>query len=164
MAFAFGAALSTERNEAGDMFSANLLDDLVSEDGDVLLPKGAVLRGRITEALESPSPDEPAVIRLAVDAVEVDGNTYPVMAQVEHVAMQAEARDSNRRTAATVGAGAAAGAVVGRVIGRNRSTTVGAVAGAAVGAAVALSARDGHATIPVGAMLTIRLTGNLILR
>jgi outer membrane lipoprotein SlyB len=60
--------------------------------------------------------------------------------------------------------GAAAGAIVGRVIGRNRSTTVGAVTGAAVGAAVALSARDGHATIPVGALLTIRLTENLVLR
>lgn len=164
MAFAFEVELSTERNVAGDAFSANLLDDVIGEDGDVLLPRGAVLRGRVTEALESPSPDEPAVIRLRVDAIELFGTAHPVMAQVENVAMQTEARDSNRRTAATVGAGAAAGAIVGRVIGRNRSTTVGAVTGAAVGAAVALSARDGHATIPVGAMLTIRLTDNLVVR
>ena len=161
LTFAMEAPISTDKNKAGDMFSAKLVSDVLSEDGRVLLPMGAVLLGRVTESVESPSADQPAMLRLAVESIEAGGSAYSVVGEIEDVQVQAEARDSNRRSAATAVAGAAAGAVLGRLTGR---TKTGAVAGAAAGVAVALSTRDGQATIPSGAQLTVRLSERLIIR
>ncbi len=161
LTFAMEAPISTDKNKAGDMFSAKLVSDVLSEDGRVLLPMGAVLLGRVTESVESPSADQLAMLRLAVESIEAGGSAYSVVGEIEDVQVQAEARDSNRRSAATAVAGAAAGAVLGRLTGR---TKTGAVAGAAAGVAVALSTRDGQATIPSGAKLTVRLSERLIIR
>lgn len=151
-------ALSTETSRPGDRFSARVQEDVLAANGMVLVPRGSEIRGRVTEARESPGADEPAVIRLAVDVLVIDGREIPVAASVVEAQVRAEARDSGTRTAAKVATGAAAGAVVGRILGRDaRSTTAGAVAGAAAGTAVALATRDGQAVMEPGSRIVIRL-------
>lgn len=151
-------ALSTEASRPGDRFSARVQEDVLAANGMVLVPRGSEIRGRVTEARESPGSDEPAVIRLAVDALYIDGREVPVAASVIEAQVRTEARDSGTRTAAKVATGAAAGAVVGRILGRDsRSTAAGAVAGAAAGTAVALATRDGHAVMDPGSRIVIRL-------
>lgn len=154
-------ALSTQVNRAGDPFEAHLTVDLLSEGGEVLLPQGARVRGLVTEAQESPSADTPAVIRLSIVDVAVDGVVLPLSAEVEDVALQTDAKDSNKESAAKVAVGTAAGALLGKVLGG--SAKKGAVVGAAAGAAVAIASRDGHATIPLGSRLTVRVLEPLIL-
>jgi hypothetical protein len=151
-------ALSTETSRPGDRFSARVQEDVLAANGMVLVPRGSEIRGRVTESRESPGADEPAVIRLAVDVLVIDGREIPVAASVVEAQVRAEARDSGTRTAAKVATGAAAGAVVGRILGRDaRSTTAGAVAGAAAGTAVALATRDGQAVMEPGSRIVIRL-------
>lgn len=151
-------ALSTETSQPGDRFSARVPEDVLAANGMVLVPRGSEIRGRVTEARESPGADQPAVIRLAVDVLVIDGREIPVAASVVEAQVRAEARDSGTRTAAKVATGAAAGAVVGRILGRDaRSTTAGAVAGAAAGTAVALATRDGQAVMEPGSRIVIRL-------
>lgn len=164
LTFAVDEAISTKSNVAGDPFSARLVTDVLGEDGEGLLPAGAVLRGRVTESTQSAASDQVAVIRLAVESVEVGGETYPVVGLIEEMQVETEAKDSNRRAAVKVGVGAAAGAIAGRVIGGSgRSTATGAAAGAAAGAAVAIVTRDGHATIPRGGQIVFRLGERLTL-
>ena len=161
LTFAIDEAISTKSNVAGDPFSARLVTDVLGEDGEVLLPAGAVLRGRVTESTQSAASDQVAVIRLAVESVEVGGETYPVVGLIEEMQVETEAKDSNRRTAVKVGVGAAAGAIAGRVIGGSGGSTA---KGAAAGAAVAIVTRDGHATIPRGGQIVFRLGERLTLR
>lgn len=152
------AALSTEANRAGDRFSARVQEDVLGADGLVLVPRGSEIRGRVTEALESPGADQPAILRLAVESLVIQGREIPITASVTEAQLRTEARDSGARTAAKVATGAAAGAVMGRILGRDgRSTAAGAVAGAAAGTAVALATRDGHAVMEAGSRLVIRL-------
>jgi hypothetical protein len=156
--------LSTDRNSAGDPFTARLREDHLGADGVVLLPRGSVIRGRILESRESPSADEPATLVLQVEAMEVNGVRLPVVATVVETQLRTEARDSGGRTAAKVATGAAAGAVVGRILGRDtRSTAAGAAAGAAAGTAVALATRDGHGVLDGGTLVVIRLDQPLYL-
>jgi outer membrane lipoprotein SlyB len=118
----------------------------------------------VVESRESPSPDEPALLQLAFDAVTVNGVERPLVATVVEMEVQAGTRDSNTRTAAKVGVGAAAGAIVGRILGRDRESTVkGAVVGGVAGTAAAIVTRDGHATLEPGARLVIRLDEALLL-
>lgn len=158
---ALETALSTEENVAGDAFSARLTVDVLGEDGEVLLPQGTRVNGVVTEASNSPSPDVPAVLRLRIANVVVGSETLPVSAEVEDVQLQAGTRDSNRETAAKVAVGAAAGALLGKVVGGGAKR--GAAVGAAAGAVVAITTRDGHAALPEGARLTVRVLEPLLL-
>lgn len=151
------ASLETGVNQAGDLFTARVDEDLLTANGMVMVPMGSEIRGRVVEARESSGPDDAAVILLQVDALVVDGVEIPVRASVVAAEVETSVRDSNTRTAAKVATGAAAGAVLGRIMGRNgRSTTAGAMAGAAAGTAVALATRDGQAVMGPGSRIVIR--------
>ena len=154
---ALTATISTRTHEAGDTFTARVADDLRSDDGQVLIPAGAILEGRVLEARESAGSDDEALLVLGVERLDMNGWVYPLRATIIQAEMVTEAQDSGTRTAAKVATGAAAGAVVGQILGRNtRSTITGAAAGAAAGAGVAITTRDGHARMDEGARLTIQ--------
>ena len=160
---ALETALSTEENDVGDTFWATVTEDVLGEQSEVLIPLGSRVRGRVVESMESPSSEQPAVLTLEIESVTMDGAVRPLRATVVDVEMEADARDSDGRTAVKVGVGAAAGAALGRILGKDRGAAVtGAVAGAAAGTAVALATRDGQATIAQGARLVIRLNDPLI--
>jgi uncharacterized spore protein YtfJ len=161
LTFSVVEEISTKSAVAGDLFTATLVGDVLGEGGEVLLPAGSVLHGRVSESLESPRNEEPAVIQLAIVSIETPLGTQSLMANVEEVQMQTDAKDTNQLTAGKVAVGAAAGALIGRITGR---TKTGAAVGAAAGAAVAVATRDGHATIPAGAQMVVRLTETLVVR
>jgi hypothetical protein len=161
LTFSVVEEITTKTTKAGDPFTATLIGDVMGEDGAILLPAGTILHGRVTESLESPRNEEPAVIQLAVESLETSSGMESIVAAVEEVQMQTDAKDTNQLTAGKVAVGAAAGALIGRITGR---TKTGAAVGAAAGAAVAVATRDGHATIPAGAQMVVRLTERLAIR
>ncbi len=152
--------ISTKSAHAGDAFSARLLSDF-ADHGTVLLPAGSTLHGTIAESMESPRNEEPAVIRLVIGSLETPSGTLLMSADVEELQMTTDAKDTNTLSAGKVAAGAAAGAIIGKIAGK---TKTGAAAGTAAGVALAIATRDGHATIPQGARLVIRLTERLSLK
>lgn len=156
--------LSTKVSATGDAFVATVSEDVLGGDGVVVLHRGTRVRGRVLESYESPSSDRPATLALGVESVEVGGRTIPVVATVTELEHETEARDSDGRSAAKVGAGAVAGALLGKIIGGDGKDAVkGAVAGALAGAAVAHATRDGHARVPPGARMVIVLDQPLVL-
>jgi hypothetical protein len=155
--------LNTERAREGDRFHARLVEDVLGANGEVLLPAGAILNGRVTMSHASTGPDDLAALEVEVESITADGRTLPLAADVIELDVQAQARDSNTRTAAKVGIGAAAGAVVGRILGSDkRDAAKGAAVGAAAGAAVAVAQRDGNAVVKPGARMVVRLNERLI--
>jgi hypothetical protein len=155
--------LSTERSVPGDVFYATVRDDVLGSAGEVLLPIGTVLKGHVVESRPSASSEEAPVLSLEFESVTVGGAARPLKATVVDAEMEVQTRDSNTTTAAKVGTGAAAGALVGRLLGRDRGSAVrGAVVGTVAGTAAALATRSGHATLPPGARLVIRLDARLI--
>ncbi len=91
--------LSTERNAAGDRFFATLADDVLGANGEVLIPAGATLNGRVAESRESRGPDQPTVLAVEVELVTSGGHTFPLYASVIELEAEVEARASNTRTA-----------------------------------------------------------------
>lgn len=159
-----GTELSTESNRSGDAFWATVTDDVLASDGEVLLPVGARVEGRVKESRESAGSEEPAVMELAVESIEVGSSLVPIGASIVEIDLAASSRDSDTETAIKVGAGAVAGALLGRILGSDSEDAVkGAVVGAAAGTAYALSSRDGHAKIGGGARILIRMDEALVL-
>lgn len=150
--------LATDENEVGDPFSATLSDPIVDMNGQVLLPAGATVRGRVTGLEKSDRVGDSAVIRLAFESVSFEGRSYPLQATVVEANPERRTRTSTAQSAGKVAAGAAAGAIVGQVLGKNtRSTVTGAVVGAAAGTAIALGTADVDAVLPAGSRMVIRL-------
>jgi hypothetical protein len=165
MAVTLNQTLSTESNQPGDSFTATLNDALRDENGQVVVPAGATIRGRVTQVEKSGRIGETAVMKLAFEAVSFGGNSYSMDATVIEANPQRTTRQSTAEQAAKIGAGAAAGAVLGRVLGRDtRSTIKGAAIGAAAGTAIAMGTSDVDAVLAAGSRMVIRLDSPIQVR
>jgi len=163
LVFTVETELSTKDNRAGDVFYAYLTDDLVAPDGMVLLPRGVRARGRVIEAFASEDSNELPVLDVVLEELLGPDGDMPIDAIVLEIPLEGEARDSGRESAVKVLTGAAAGAILGRILGGDDDDAVkGGVVGAAAGAAVAYRSRGGHAKLPAGAHITIRLERSIV--
>lgn len=158
MALTLNETLSTETNQVGDGFTATLRNAITDGSGNVIVPAGATVRGRLTGVDKSGHVGETGVIKLAFEAVSFGGSSYPFDATVVQAHPQRQNRTSTREQAAKVAAGAAAGAILGRVLGKDtRSTIQGAAVGAAAGTAIAMGTADVDVVLPAGSEMIIRV-------
>lgn len=149
--------LSTDKNAAGDGFTATVEEAVRGENGEVLIPAGATVHGRVTSVSKSNHIGEAAMISLAFESVTVNGRTYPMQATVEEAHPQRVTQNSVGRTAEHAAAGAAAGVILSKILGK--SGTKGAILGAAAGTAIAMGSADVNAVLQQGSRVVIRTTG-----
>ena len=123
---------------------------------------GSRTDGVVAVAQESQSADEPAVLQLRLESLEIGGEARSVRTTIVETEVRSQTRDSGGETAHKIGLGTAAGALVGGIIGRDRrGALIGAGAGAVAGAAVAVTTNDGHARIDEGSTITVVLDESL---
>lgn len=119
--------LSSDRNLAGDRFSATLTQPIVA-DGFVVARRGQTIEGRVTDAIKAGKAK--GTSRLGLELVNlslVDGRQMPLRTQL----VEYQGGTSVGRDVAAAGAATGTGAAIGAVAGGG----VGAAIGAAVGAA-----------------------------
>ncbi len=162
LTFEVTESVSTSSHAAGDGFGLRLVST-VDGQGGLTLASGSEARGVVTDARRSRGTDEEAVLAIRIESVRIDGRARALNGRVESTDLKTDTGDSGTRTAAKVATGAAAGAIVGQILGGNtRSTVQGAAAGTVAGLGVALTTRDGHATLPEGSRVTVRLQDALV--
>src|SRR5262249_51278577 len=122
-------ALSSDRNQAGDAFSASLARPLVV-DGVVVAQTGQTVGGRVAEAQKAGRVTGTSRLRLQLtDLVLVDGQQLPIQSQmVTRSGPTTEGRDAGAIAGTT-----ALGAAVGAAADWGRGAAIGAGAGAAAG-------------------------------
>jgi hypothetical protein len=157
--------LSTEDVIPGDPIIATVSDDVIAPDGQVLIPRGSKLLGRVVQAQESTGPNVDPVLEVAFETLSTVDYERPIHASVVEVEMESSRKDSDKRTAAKIGGAAAAGAILGKVLGKDTEGAVkGGVAGAVAGTVIAMETRSGHAKIKTGALIVVELTRELLVR
>jgi hypothetical protein len=150
--------LSTENSAVGDGFSATVDSPVYGSDGEVVVPAGARVRGRVTQVQKSGRTGETAVLSVAFETVSFDGDSYPLDATVVQANPERVSRSSTGENAAKVGAGAAAGAILGRILGKNtKGAIIGGAVGAAAGTAIAMGTADVDAVLREGSKMIIKL-------
>ncbi|HEX5521000.1 MAG TPA: YMGG-like glycine zipper-containing protein [Longimicrobiaceae bacterium] len=156
--------VGTAASKLNDPFTMTLQTPVQNAAGQVIVPQGAKITGRVTALRESTDVATPAVIRLEIQRIEWGGRTHPMMADIT----QAKPRTSGRTTedvlrgAAT---GAAAGAVLGAIIGRDiQGALTGAAIGAGAGTVISLGTANQQAALEAGSEVTLRLTQPLSAR
>ena len=158
--FLEGVASNTSR--AGDTFRVRVARDVVV-DGEVAIPGGSEVVGRVTEA--TPLRKVGGRARLGLEFTDVvlpSGSTIPIDASFVE-----QGKSETGRDAATIGGGAAGGAVLGRILSRkdrSRGAVIGAIIGAAAGAVIASRTPGEEIEIPQGAVVTLALDEEVEIR
>ena len=151
--------LSSDKNQAGDLFTATLLEPLVAN-GLVIAQPGQNIAGRVSEALKAK--ENHGTSRLGLELTElslVDGQQVPVRTQLIEYH-----RPTNRgRDTGVVFGTTAAGAAIGAIAGGGFGAGVGALSGAFAGA-IGVVATHSHATeIYPEAVLTFRTINPVVI-
>jgi hypothetical protein len=134
--------LSSDRNHAGDTFSATLTQPVIV-DGIVVAPRGQVIYGRVADAEKAHAGKDS---RLGLELMSItlaDGTQAPVTSQL--VAKQGPHTPGGQEAGTIIGT-TAVGAAVGGIAGRAQGAAIGAGAGAAAGIATVLLTHN-HPTV-----------------
>lgn len=123
-------AIDSTSNLAGDRFQASLEEPLMVE-GNVVVPKDALVYGRLTRSKPSGTFTGRSQLRLELTGIVVNGKMVPILAGEYEVTGKSRGASTAKRT---VG-GAALGAIIGAVADGGQGAAIGAGAGAGAGAA-----------------------------
>jgi hypothetical protein len=145
--------LSTDKNQAGDAFSATLTQPLVV-DGVVIAEPGQTLAGRVEESQKAGHVEGTA--RLGVQLTEltlVDGQQVPIQSSL----ISRKGNTSVGRDAGAIAGTTALGAIIGSAADWGRGAAIGAGAGAAAGVIGVLVTRGHPSVIYPEQELTFRI-------
>lgn len=151
-----GQALSTRDSYAGQTFRTTLNRPLLSG-GDVLLPEGTLVRGRVTESKDAGRFGR-STLKLAFDSATLsDGRELALNASLQEVGP-----GSAKKQGTIIAGSALGGAILGKVLGGDGdSALLGAVLGGAV-AAGSIAAEPGEPVVlPEGTILRVALEAPL---
>jgi beta-barrel assembly-enhancing protease len=153
LAVEFQQTLSSANSQAGDLFTARVLEPVLV-DGRVAIATGSIVSGRVVNALPAKKIGGKAQLNLEFTSLRIaSGDNSPISAS-----FRGQAKSQTTKDAATIGGAAAGGAVVGRAIGKDtRGTVLGAVVGGAIGTGIAASNKGQEVTLPEGMSIEIQL-------
>ena len=150
--------INTKDNSTGDHFEASLAEP-VSVEGNEVLPKGAHVRGTITESNEAGHIKGKATLTITLSSLNVHGQTY----EIHTSSYTEEGKARGKRTGIGAGGGAALGAIVGALAGGGKGAAIGAGAGAGAGAAGAAYTGDRDVSIPAERLIHFTLRHSVTL-
>ena len=145
--------LSSDRNQIGDQFTAELEQPIVVN-GWVVARRGQVLMGQVKAAQKAGRVK--GVSQLGVELTDltvVDGRQVPILTEL----WKASGGTSHGDDAATVATGTGVGALIGAAAGWGKGAAIGAGAGAAAGIAAVLLTRGHPTELPPETALSFRL-------
>jgi hypothetical protein len=154
---ALNQELSTRTNQVGDVWSGTVQQPITAG-GRVVIPAGARVIGEVTAVQESKGSGQAAILKLSVDELSIDGQTYAMAGSIVEANPTTKGRQSTGEKAAKIGGGAAIGGILGRVIGGNAAgTVIGAAVGAAAGTAITLGTEDVDAVLAEDSQMTVQV-------
>jgi type IV secretion system protein VirB10 len=160
--------LSTQRNERGDSFSAEVLEE-VECDGEVVVPKGTRISGNITHLKRAGRIRGRSEMNLEfVEMALPSGVKVPISATVVSIEEKADedVKDSEgtisgkgtaTRDVTRIGAGTGIGALIGVLTGGGKGAKIGTAIGAVTGVAGTLANRGNDIVLYPDTELVIRL-------
>lgn len=151
--------LSSDRNQAGDTFSATLAQPLVIE-GIVVAQRGQTVGGRVTDAEKAGRVK--GVSRLALTLTDlslVDGHVMPIQTTLTNL----KGPTSNGRDAAAIAGTTAFGAAVGAAAAWGTGAAIGAGAGLVASTVGVLVTRGRPTVIYPESLLTFRLSAPVVI-
>ncbi|HEV2351293.1 MAG TPA: hypothetical protein VG028_15760 [Terriglobia bacterium] len=142
-------SISSERNRSGDTFQATLDRPIELGNGAAVVPQGSRVIGEVIAARPSGHLKTPAELSVALTALEVDGNQYPISTS----SVSRRGQSHKKHDAKWIGGSAAGGALLGALIGHGKGAAIGALIGGGGGTAAAYATGKQNIVLPSEALL-----------
>lgn len=140
----------------GQLFAAEITQDVLDANGDVVIPDGSNAQILIKSASKGSRFHGASDLVLDLQSVSVGGTRYLIdTADVERKG--SENVGVNKRTAVFTGAGAAVGAIIGAIAGGGKGAAIGAASGAGAGAIAQVATSGKSIKVPVETILIFKL-------
>jgi type IV secretory pathway VirB10-like protein len=147
------SAVSSERARLEDRVEARVLRDVLV-DGRTAIPAGSRAVGAVTLVERGGKMTERARLGVRFHTIVLaDSMQVPVRTDTIFREGESPTGDSARK----IGGAAAGGAILGAIIGGKKGAVIGGATGAAGGTAVVFAGDRNAATLPAGAVVTVRL-------
>lgn len=160
VALTLQTTLTTKTANVGDRFKAFVATP-VQRDGELLIPAGAEVEGRVILAEQPGKASGRGRLQLAYETVSFDGRTYELGSRSQVY----ESKSGTGKDAAMIGGGAVAGGVVGGILGGSAGDAAkGAVVGGAAGTAASLMTRGPQLEFGRGTTLRFTLDRDISVR
>ena len=153
LTLALDSTLSSETSQAGDTFTATVIEPIVVENREVIAA-GSTIEGKVTDAIPAKRGAGEATLGLSFSTLRLaSGFRTDIVGSFQEVSASKKGRN-----AAVIGGSAAGGALLGRILGKDtRSTVIGAIIGGGIGTAVLVGKEREQASLPSDTPFGIRL-------
>ena len=145
-------AVDSKRATNGTRIQFTVIRD-VNFDGVLAIPRGATVRGAVTEIKRSGEFGGSSELALQLISLDLGGQNYPLQSDLFNV----KGPNKAGKTARNIFGGALLGALVGGFVDRGTGAAIGAAAGAGAGTAVSAASPGPGAWIPAEALVDFRL-------
>jgi hypothetical protein len=149
--------IDSEKNQTGQSFRATLDSPLADESGNVVIPAGFDVTGRLDDVKSAGRFAGQSDIILSLTQLSVHGRSYSL--QTNQYSRKASSR--GKATAAKVGGGAAVGAILGGLLGGGKGAAIGATVGAGAGTGVSAATKGQQIILPSETVLNFQLQAPL---
>jgi hypothetical protein len=140
----------------GQTYAAEITDDVLDANGDVVVPRGSNAQIIIRSASKGGHFRGQSDLVLDLQSISVEGQQYTInTSDVQEKGKQG--LGANKRTAVYTGGGAALGAIIGAIAGGGKGAAIGAGAGAGAGALTQVLTKGGSIKVPAETVLTFQL-------
>ena len=150
-------AIDSATNFVGDRFQASLAEPIITLEGRMVVPKDALVYGRLTQSKDSGTFTGKAQLRLELTGIVVNGTIMPVVTGEYEVNGKSRGASTAKRT---VG-GAALGALIGAVADGGEGAAIGAGVGAGAGAGSEIITGGDKIKVPSETLLDFTLQQDL---
>lgn len=148
--------ISVKHNHAGDRFTGEVVDP-ISVDGNVVVPKGTEVGGRIDEAHRRGHFKGRSVLELRLTSMQLNGNRY---ALDTHDNVRTK-KGKGKRSAGFIGGMTGAGMLIGGLASGGVGLAIGGAAGAGAGTLIAGTTGNRDIEIPAESIVRFKLSESL---
>ncbi|MFL6305411.1 MAG: hypothetical protein ACJ72H_17920 [Candidatus Sulfotelmatobacter sp.] len=149
-------AINSATAAEGQTYAADVTDDVLDANGDVVIPHGSNARIVIRSASKGGRIRGASDLVLDLQSVSVEGQEY-LVSTTDLQQSGKQGLGANRRTAEYAGGAAAVGAIIGAIAGGGKGAAIGAGAGAGGGALTQVLTKGGAIKVPAETVLTFQL-------
>jgi hypothetical protein len=140
----------------GQTYAAEITDDVLDANGDVVIPHGSNAQIIIRSASKGGRFRGASDLVLDLQSITVEGQQY-LISTTDLRQSGKEGLGANKRTAEYTGGAAALGAIIGAIAGGGKGAAIGAGAGAGGGALTQVLTKGAAIRVPAETVLTFKL-------
>lgn len=134
--------LNSKTSRVGDTFTVTVVDNMYAQGGELLIPDGSIINGKVTEVRAAKRGGDPGIIDVVFTSVKLPNQkTYAINGTLTDLSADAKSDDEGQvsgdkmknRKIIFIGGGAAGGAIIGAIAGGGKGSIIGGIIGAGGG-------------------------------